>query len=336
MSVEIVLYPPAAPREKLRKHLLSLGFVKCGHLWNWPTGSLHFAWFQERDYESTDGMEATIYRPTEEERGQFGGGEWAVHTRTRASASAFGKAKQNEVIRSLRRTVGGNFYNDWHGRNRYTPVEKDSRGPAGRGVCMIYESVLDTLRDVEYSLPGPSIKLEGTGKIVKALKRIDPSRVLYNALIPFMVAAVEFFFGQSFTVLLRYDWEAKARLADSPRKVGIADAIALSGGQCTLEDVVAGWYSFQNLDSIHVAFKDWFGMDVRGLLRRRRKIGGRLPILDERLAGLIESRHGVIHRFKLDDSISEEQVRDMIATVRVVMDVFVDYLERDRGIAIRV
>ena len=335
MSIEIIIFPPKATRDVLRKHLLSLGFSKCEHLWDWPAGSLHFAWFEQRDFQSAEGVEATVFRPTDEERRQFGGGEWAVHTRTRASASPFDKGKQNTVIRSLRRTFGGNFHNDWHGRNRYTPVEKDSRGPTGRGICVIYESILDKLSAVEYSLPGPSIKLEGTGKFMKALGRIDPSRVVYNTVMPFTVAALEYFFRQAFTVLLRYDEQAKARLADSTRKVEISDAIAISRAQRTLEDVVAGWYSFQNLDSIHAAFKEWFGIDMWRLLRRRRKIGRRVATLDERLSKLIESRHGVIHRFEFDENITEEQTREMIATARVVMDVFVDYLEQDRGITIR-
>jgi hypothetical protein len=122
MSIEITLYPKIATKDQLRRHLLTLGYVRTDHLWDWPKGAIHFHWFEEEDFKSTDGVEATIYTPSDENREKYGGCLWALHTRTRLSASRFDQEHQNETIRLARRQFGGMFFNDWYGNNRYTPL----------------------------------------------------------------------------------------------------------------------------------------------------------------------------------------------------------------------
>lgn len=335
MSTEVTLYPKSATKEHLRKHLLSLRYQPCSHLRNWPKGSVHFYWFEAADFKSTDGVEATIYPPSENEQRKHGRVSWALHTRTRASASSFDKEYQNHTIRTARRIFGGNFYNDWHGKNRYTPLWDDKKSPASRGIFLSYERVLKNIEAVQYALPQPTHALSGEGKIAEALRRLDPVRLLYNALVPFAVAALEHFFGQTFKILLRYDERAQKRLAQQSKKIDIQDALTISRGHGSIEDVVAGWYSFQNVRSIHTAFREWFGIDVWRLLRKRKRIGRRIALLEQRLDELIQFRHGIIHRFEFNSGLAREQAFELLESSRVIIDVFVDYLERERGMKIR-
>ena len=62
MSIEIFYYPKTASREHLHEHLLQHGFKKSKDLFRkWPEGSLNFYWFDETDYKSITGVDATIF-----------------------------------------------------------------------------------------------------------------------------------------------------------------------------------------------------------------------------------------------------------------------------------
>ncbi len=333
MSVEITLYPRAATREQLRRLVVSFGSQNTGHLWDWPKGSLHFVWYDDSDFKSADGVEITIYPLTREEQNDRASGPWALHTRTRSAASSFDREQQNSIVRAARRAFGGWFYNDWHGRNRYTPVEPDRRGPAGRGIALAYEHVTLQVTAVRDSLPKAAPGYPTEGKLA-VIARLDPSRVLYNALVPFVVATLEYFFSQTFKILLRYDGDAKRKLRDQTRKVEMLDLLKVADATKRVEDVVAEWYSFQNISSIHAAFKEWLNIDFRRLLRRRRKVAGRIFFLDEGLERLIQFRHGIIHHFELNHDLSRAQIDQLLATSLLLIDTITDYLERDRGVEI--
>jgi hypothetical protein len=338
MSVEIILYPQLASKTQLRKLLVQHGFEKCQHLWDWPKGSLHFQWFDEEDFKSTTGVEATICPPTEEEQRVHGPCKWALHTRTRAFASSFDRDQQNCVIRSARKEFGGHFINDWHGKNRYTPVGPDTKGPVGRGIYQTYEFVTHQLSAVRCSLPRPSepfITIKTKGRVGKQLSQLDPCRVLYNAIAPFAVAALEHFFSQSFKILLRYERSAQARLAQENRRVEMQDLIAISEGRKTVEDIVAGWYSFQRLESIHSAFNEWFKINIWKLLRTPTTGRKRITTFDERLNQIIQFRHSIIHRFEFDTDFDFNEIEEVLDCIVLVIEAFVDYLEQDRKLTIR-
>lgn len=335
MSIEISLYPKSASKKELREHLRSLGFQKTGHLWDWPQGSTHFFWFESEDYKSINGVEATIYPPSEEEQQRYGSCEWALHTRTRAGASSFDREQQNNVIRSARRRFGGNFYNDWYGKNRYIEVDKDEKGPVGRGIFLSYETVQSNIGSVRFALPQPTFQLNVESNLSEELERMDPARVLYNALVPFAVASLEHFFGQSFKILLHYDSNGQERLRNQNRKVEMRDVIAISSGEKSVEDVVASWYSFQNVRSISSAYNEWLGINLWEVFRRRRKVGRKFALLEQEFDNLINFRHGVIHRLELDFDLSRSQIEDILDVTLALMDAFVDYLEEEKGFKIR-
>ena len=170
---------------------------------------------------------------------------------------------------------------------------------------------------------------------LEVVSRADPTRVLYNALAPFALAAIEHFFGQCFRILLKYDKKAQARLVEHSRKLEIADVVAIRDGSKTLEDVVASWYSFQSIAGVHAAYKDWLGIDFWSIVRRRRKVGRRLPMLENKLNQLIEFRHGVVHRFDINLELKKEQIEEILDVVMAIVDEFVDYIENTRGVTVR-
>jgi hypothetical protein len=191
-----------------------------------------------------------------------------------------------------------------------------------------------------FALPNPAQGFDTLrGTKLEALAEVDPTRVLYNALIPFAVASLESFFSQCFKILLRCDPAARKALANNTRKdtrkVELSDVVAIKNGSKSLEDVVASWYSFQNIDSIQKAFTEWFGIDVRKTIRKRKKIGNNIRFLDDALTDIINFRHGIIHRFDINRGLTKEMTTSIFDTTSAIIEAFVDELERVRGKPIR-
>ena len=335
MSIEVTLHPETSDKRGLQALLVEFGFERCGHLWNWPEGSLHFRWFSDVEYRSFDGVEATIFAPTKALDEGSRPCPWALHTRTRTSASPADREQQNRIVRAARKRFSGAFYNDSAGKNRYTRIEDDGRDAPSRGLYQAYEAVRESVSAVQYALPDPTADLERlVGTDLEPLSKADPQRVLYNALVPFALAAVEHFLSRSFKILLEFDPKARERLQRQTRKVEMTEVLSIAEGETSIEDVV-GWYSFQNLDSIQKAFSEWFGMDIRKILRRKRSIGRRIVALDAELQRMIDARHGVIHRLHIDRGLRKHDISELLDTAVAVVDAFVDHLESEKSMRIR-
>ena len=108
--------------------------------------------------------------------------------------------------------------------------------------------------------------------------------------------------------------------------------VSVSRGELTVEEIASGYYSFQNIDSIRKAFDEVLGIDIWRILRRRKKVRGRLPVLHRFLAGLIERRHGLIHRFSIDRDLSRDQFIDLVESTRVLLQSAATEIERKLGI----
>lgn len=324
----MTIYPPAASRDRLVAFLKRRGYQPCAHLWSWPKGTVNLHWFESTNFTSFDGVEASVFPLSEKEQAEYGPCRWAIHTRTRASASSGDRREQNETVRLARREFGGTFYNDSYGRNRYTPVDVGDRTPLARGVYIVYEYTIERLKSVQFALPHPIPDMQKlVGTKFESMAQADPTRVLYNALVPFTLAALEYFFGQTFKIFLRYDKKARQRLLVQTKKVEFSDAMALAANTKSIEDIVADWYSFQNIDSIHKAFYEWFGIDIWKLFRQRRKVGKRIGWLETRLKGLIDLRHGIIHRFELNLQLDRAGIEELLDLSVLLIETFVDYVE---------
>ena len=336
MSIEITLHPEASDKQGLKALLLELGFEPSNHLSIWPEGALHFHWFTDVEYQSYEGVEATIFSPTEAPEASALSCAWALHTRTRVLASPADRRQQNSVIRAARARFGGAFYNDSTGKNRYTKIEDDGRDAPSRGIYLAYESVRETIGAVQCALPDPMLDLEDlVGTELERLSEVDPRRVLYNALVPFAVAAVEHFLSRSFKVLLEFDSKTRERFLRLKRKVEIVTAISIAEGEMSIEDVVVRWYNFQNVHSIQEAFDEWLGIDFRGTLRRKRRVGRRVVTLEAELRRIIEARHGVIHRLHIDRGLQKHDISELLHVAMAVVDALVDHLESQRSMRIR-
>ena len=70
MSVEITLYTKKATKTALIKFLTTEGFQKTRHFldgMNTPD-MIHYMWYKFDNYESSSGVEATVYKVSTEER----------------------------------------------------------------------------------------------------------------------------------------------------------------------------------------------------------------------------------------------------------------------------
>ena len=336
MSIEITLRPETSDKQGLKALLLELGFEPCNLIWDRSEEALHFHWFTDVGYQSYDGVEATIFAPAEAHQGDSPPCPWALHTRTRASASPADRKQQNLVVRTARARFGGSFLNDGAGKNRYTKIEDDGRDAPSRGIYLAYESVRESVSAVQYALPDPTPGLQRlVGTDLERLSQMDPKRVLYNALVPFAVAAVEHFLSRSFKVLLEFDPKTRDRYRRQTRKLEIVEAISIAEGEKSIEDVVVRWYSFQNMNDIQKAFGEWLDIDFRSTLRGNRKIGRRVIALDEEFGRIIKARHGVIHRLHIDRDLQKHSISELLDVAMAVVEAFVDHLESQLSLRIR-
>ncbi|MBL0889387.1 MAG: hypothetical protein IBJ19_02135 [Gemmatimonadaceae bacterium] len=339
MGRDLTLYPRSASKDELRTYLEGLGFTRCKHFWDWPAGTLNFSWFDEKDFRSIDGVSADVYPVTGDEA-KVTGNAWALHVRNTYGASWHDVKMLNDVLRGARRLFGGTIEGDY-GRNRYAPLWVDTSTPISRGISAIYQRVDQELRSVKSALPESLITLpsqEPTNKKMRAFREfersLDPSRVLYNGLVPFAIAMFEFFFSRAFRVLLAYDSFALAKRSSHNLRVDFTTLLQIDARARTVEDVIAQGYSFQNLDQLNKAYKEWLEIDVRKILFRRKRIGRSVAFLETRISEAIKYRHGVVHHFELDRSLTREGYIAILDAVHASMREFIAHLERKYSVTI--
>lgn len=211
-----------------------------------------------------------------------------------------------------------------------------TRDAVARGIYLAYTDITQHISAVRYTTPKPTQNLENlAGTKLASLAEIDPTRVLYNALVPFAIASLEGFFSRCFKILLRYQPGAEEKILKQTKKVELKDVIAIKKGTRTIEDIVADWYSFQNIDSIHRAFSEWFVIDFWSIVRKPKNSGNKIQLLENQLNYIIDFRHGIVHRMEVNCQLTKPQVDDIFATILSVIDTFVEHLEKTRGTPIR-
>lgn len=347
MSIEIWQFPKAAAKDELIAALKDLGFEHGENLfWPGPSGTVSLFWAAPEDFMSTSGVDASVFPLDDDGKKVWNTtNDWALRTRTSIWASSFDKEHQNRTVRKVRKLFGGSFYNDHFGRNRYIVIDKGKSTPASRGIYGVLTRLEGELDRLEYALPREQIKALGTprGEITEAndetgilqfMKQFDPSRVVYNALVPFLVAVLEHFFRETFEILLKYDLHAQKTIENKNRKVSFSEARAIAEGELTLERVASGWFSFQNVDSIQKAYKEVHGIDVLKVLRRRKKVRDRLPVLMDALMNLIGARHGVVHHFSIDRELDHERFSELLDLVRTILKVVGAEVEAKLGVSL--
>jgi len=345
MSIEIWQFPKSATKEQLTTSLLELGYLQSENLfWGGPPGTISFFWEEPEDFKSTSGVIASIFPLDAEGKNTWNvENDWALRTRTSMWATSIDQEFQNHTVRYIRKAFGGSFYNDHFGHNRYNVIERKESTPTSRGIYGVLTKLLGELDALEHALPQEMVKTLMTPEgeitdetdhsgILQFTKQLDPSRVVYNALVPFLVAVIEHYFRECFEIMLKYDSSAMAKLEAQNRKTSFAEAAAIARGDLTIEQVASSWYSFQNINSIQNAFKDVFGINVWKVLRRRKKIRDKLPLMFTSLENLIASRHGVIHHFAIDRDLDRDGFLDLLHFVRMLLRLVSEEIEQKLGV----
>jgi hypothetical protein len=332
MGRDLTLYPKKATKQELKLYLEGVGFQRCGHFGNWPAGTLNYSWFDHEDFKSIDGVSADIF-PVSDEKLKISGNSWALHVRNLYSACWHDVKMLNDVLRGARKLFGGTIKGDY-GTNKYAPLWKDDSTPISRGVAAIYGHVSQELSAVKLALPAPSMQpplLEGTDErsrdFVEFTKSLDPSRVIYNGLVPFAVAMFEYFFSRVFRVLITYDDVACKKKQSHNAKVDFSTLLEVSAGQRSVEDVITSSYTFQNLSQLNNAYKEWLAIDVRKVLYRRARIGRTVTFLEHRISEIIQYRHGIVHHFEIDKSLTREGYLEILVAVKRAISEFIKFLE---------
>jgi hypothetical protein len=345
MSIEIWQFPKSATRDQLIECLKELNFeVGDNIFWPGPEGTVSLFWAQPEDYQSTSGVDASVFPLDDEGKRVWDcANDWAIRTRTSIWASSFDQEHQNTAVRQIRKEFGGIFSNDHYGKNRYNVIEEEESTPASRGIYSVLGRLEGELDSLEHALPDEMIKSLMTPQgeiteenditgILQFTKQLDSSRVVYNALVPFLVAVLEHFFRETFEILLKYSADAQAFLESQKRKLTYTEASSVAKGELTLERVASGWFSFQNIDSIQKAYKDVHGIDVQKVLRRRKKVRDRLPELMGALQNLIGARHGVVHHFSIDKELDREGFLVLLHLVRTILEIMGNEIEKSLGV----
>lgn len=331
MGRDVTLYPKKATRDDLKKYLEGLGFEKCGHFWNWPQGTLNYSWFDYEDYRSIDGVSADVY-PVSDKELSITGNAWALHVRNLYSASWHDVKMLNDVLKGARKLFGGIIKGDY-GTNRYAPLWKDNSTPISRGMSAIYSHVKQEISAVRFALPDPSMKMSEPVEVkiddfIKFTQSMDPSRVLYNGLVPFAVSMFEYFFSQVFQILIKYDSVALEKRATHKQKLDFETLLEVEKKEATVENVIARNYSFQNLNQLNKAYKDWLEIDVRKILYKRKKIGNSVTFLETRIADIIQYRHGIVHHFSIDRSLTKDGYTHILEAVETSIGEFILFAEQ--------
>lgn len=330
MGRDVTLYPKKASRKELSDYLESLGFARCSHFWDWPKGTLNYSWFDHQDFKSIDGVSADIYPVSEEEK-NITKNEWALHVRNLYSASWHDVAMLNEVLRGARKRFGGTIKGDY-GTNKYAPLWDDKSTPVSRGISGVYQHVKQELSAVKCALPDPSINHPQStgGKIddfLEFTKSLDPSRVIYNGLVPFAVAMFEYFFSQAFQVLIAYDKLALEKRENHKAKFEFSAILDIQRKKRSIEELIAENYTFQNLDQLNKAYRDWLDIDVRKIFFKKKRIGKSITFLENKISEIIQYRHGIVHHFAIDRSLTKDAYIHILDAISLAIEEFVLFIE---------
>jgi hypothetical protein len=336
MSLEITLYTKRATKNNLIKLLKDNDFNKAQHFIDELNNedTLHYFWYSFNDYESFAGVEATIFKASDENKERYKCSDWILHTRSKAFGSRIDKQKQNEIIREARRHFGGSFINDWYGTNTYTVLDDyPDQTPAERGLVILYENIQNKLNSLkncleEYENPiSTNLKSMTDNTFAEIIRMQDPSLVLYNSLLPFCISLLEYFFGETFLILIKYDIRAKKVIASENIKIPLQEVLLIQKGEASIEDFITKSFNFQNLDQINKAYLKFLGIDILNILSKKKKIGNRFIRLNKKVEEIIQRRHQMIHQFTFDFTFQKEDILECLNIVEAVTKHVIQTLE---------
>jgi hypothetical protein len=338
MSVEITLYAKRSTKAGLIEFLSKNKFQKARHYideLNTPE-YIGYMWFGFENYESTTGVEATVIKASEEDKKKYNCSDWILRTRTLASGSFEDKQKQNEIIRIARKQFGGTFHNDWYGTNTYTNLAHYRKfSPLEKGISIIANNSLEKLSQIRNCIIGYRNEMSETLANIKPesmramLVSKDPSIVLYNSLMPFLVSIMEYFFGQIFANYIKYNESSRFLLTDEKIKIEISDVMSILEKENSFEQIVIQYYNFQNLDSINKAFKKYTSIDIKATLGQKKKVNGKIIRVLTNMETILNARHKFVHELDIDYSLSKEKYLENVSTVEKAIVLTIERIKKD-------
>jgi hypothetical protein len=347
MGRHLELYTKNATCKDLSSYLEGLGFKKCVTPSHLPKSSLSYYWFDHEDFKSFDGVSATIYRLSRDEC-QTARNNWVLSLYNRVFASWHDVAMLNSVLKEAKTRFGGVIKGDY-GTNRYATLWEDKSTPISRGISLIYQQVTREMSQIRVALPEPYHKYpeSNNGKINELQEfnaRLDPSRVIYNGLVPFAVSMFEYFFSRAFRILIKYDEYALEKRGEEKFQIDFSATVKVVNKERkvvnrekTVEEIIemiAEKYTFQNLEKLNNAYKTWLEIDVKKLLGQQKKLDKSVNLLSE-VDEIISYRHGIIHHFAIDKSLNKEEYIRKLDVILMSIDEFVLFIEEKYKIEIQ-
>lgn len=136
----------------------------------------------------------------------------------------------------------------------------------------------------------------------------------------------EYFSSQAFQILISYDEFALEKRKIHQTKIEFSAVLDIQSKKRTIENLIAEGYTFQNLNQLNKAYKDWLNIDVRGVLYKKKKIGNSVTFLENRISEIIQYRHGIIHHFEIDRSLTKKAYIDILDAISMSIDEFISFI----------
>lgn len=268
-----------------------------------------FYWHDEVDYRSWGGVELGIYKDREN--------RVIVETRSTAGRSYFDLQHQNLTISALRKRFGGTFRTD-EGKGRYMNVEGEPPPAPASGCFLAFSRFGGNLIKAGVYLQSRAFP-NHPAEIHKddPIPDYNPRVVANNMLVPFLVAASEEYFKSTWVAITRYSANKEA-IFRSYRLQG-NQLLAVASGLRSVEEQIAETLSFQGLSSVCTNFKQVDAkLDIYGALRRPYR--RRAVSLFESIERMVESRHDLIHRAILDETLTEDRIHELIYDLEAAVE----------------
>ncbi len=294
-----------APNSKIKDVNAFLTLLGYKAVSSWKAEELgkiyEFYWFEEEDYRSTSGVQASVYEAESVVR---------VTTGTPIARSYYDLKHQNQTIRELRNRFGGWFTTD-AGKNRCWPDQGTPPTPSKSGCARAYNRYGRNTIKASIYLMGRDFKnyKKSTSKI-EWIDEHNPWLISNNLLLPFLVSASEDYWKSTYVALLKYS-EKKESILKSAHFSG-NQLVQLSKKKITVEELFAESLSFQSISSICNNFaKLGLSVDLAAILKKPLRKGSKQSFYLI-LESLTEMRHRLIHRGELNDGLSETELQKMI------------------------
>ncbi|MGZ5243923.1 MAG: hypothetical protein ACXWEY_11570 [Bacteroidia bacterium] len=290
---------PTARKKEVQDFLTILGFEKYSHDC--------FAYFDKKSREQITGVSATIInkRPI------------VVFTRTNIWRTIKDHEIHNWTIKELKNRFGGHFDSD-EGKNRYLKFSGSQRRKAEAGCDLAY-----------YDFRNNIATLHGFLSIIKNSEKshpIDDITRYFNPLIassniglPFMISVMEEYLRAAYISLLIYSPNKKEIFKRA--NIQTEELFDVTENKSTLEEVIARFKSFQNIELINKNFKE-FSNDLSFIDTLKRYNPKRK--YHEKLATIIVKRHEMIHRFSMDFQYTLTEFKRDLDLVEKVVQIFHD------------